>query len=173
MSDWGPLTYGNPCGQCGFPWSISTAEAVGLVTAIPAHYEQLLRGGNGSERHPGLSWSAGAYVCHVGDNLRIWAERLAVLGPGSDDPIGTYDADLLAVARAYADVPLAGALWSLSRAVEQWRDAVSRASCNQATLLHPERGPLTVDDVVRANAHDAHHHGWDIMRSIRAASARW
>jgi hypothetical protein len=36
-------------------------------------------------------------------------------------------------------------------------------------VVHPERGPLTLGDVVGANAHDAFHHGWDIERILDPA----
>ena len=34
-------------------------------------------------------------------------------------------------------------------------------------LIHPERGEMELLDVVVANTHDAHHHLWDIERTLR------
>jgi hypothetical protein len=34
------------------------------------------------------------------------------------------------------------------------------------TRTHPERGPQTVTDVVRTNAHDVHHHLHDVRRIL-------
>jgi hypothetical protein len=141
-------------------------EAVELVSAIPAECSRLLQGVDGSRRHPDLDWPVVAYVCHVADNLRIWAERLAGLALGDDSPVASYDQDLLAQARRYDDVSVAGALWSLERAAGDWRYAVGMADQVGIILVHPERGENSLLDVVRTNAHDARHHAWDIERTI-------
>jgi hypothetical protein len=36
----------------------------------------------------------------------------------------------------------------------------------ELTMIHPERGEISVRDVIRSNAHDATHHLWDIERSL-------
>jgi hypothetical protein len=144
---------------------MSQDEAVALVTAIPGEFARLVEGVDGSCRHPDLTWPVVAYVCHVSDNLRIWAERLAALALGDLRPVAPFDQDLLAMARRYNDVSLAGALWSLARAVDDWNHSVLIADRASIILLHPERGEQTLAEVVRTNAHDAHHHGWDIRRA--------
>jgi hypothetical protein len=166
VSDWGASFYGDPCRECGFEWGLSQDEAVSLVQEMPDRYENGLRGRNPSSRHPDLRWSAGAYVCHVGDNLRIWAERLGGFSSGGEGRVAKYDVDLLARARVYESVPASGALWSLRYAVEEWLAAVEIATEAGLILDHPDRGPQTVTDVVRTNAHDAFHHDWDIRRSF-------
>jgi hypothetical protein len=166
VSDWGASFYGDPCHECGFEWGLSQDEAVSLVQEMPERYENALRGRNPSSRHPDLGWSAGAYVCHVGDNLRIWAERLVGFSSEGGGRVTRYDVDLLAQARAYESVPVHGALWSLRSAVEEWLAAVAIATRAGVILDHPDRGPQTVTDVVRTNAHDAFHHEWDIRRSF-------
>ena len=108
--NWGRDLYGNPCRECGFDWSISPDDALALKAAIPARYAALVGDRDGSQRHPDLAWSAGAYVCHVTDNVRIWAERLAGCALGDERNIPGYDENLLARARAYERVPVAGAL---------------------------------------------------------------
>jgi hypothetical protein len=169
MSDWGATTYGDPCHQCGFQWTMTQDAAVELVVAIPPRFATLLDGVDGSQRHPDLEWPVVAYVCHVADNLRIWAERLAGIGLGASAHVATYDQDLLARARRYELIAPAAALWSLDRAVSDWSEAVLLADRAGITLFHPERGAQAVIDVVRSNAHDALHHGWDIERSIGMA----
>lgn len=54
-----------------------------MVGSVGDELPAILEGRTGSERHPDLAWSVGAYVCHINDNLRIWAERLVAfaLGP--------------------------------------------------------------------------------------------
>jgi hypothetical protein len=167
VSDWGRRTYGQPCRECGYDWSLSEEGAVELVSEMPEILREAIRGKDVSKRHPDLSWSVLEYLCHVADNLRISAERLVGIAAGAPREISTYDQDLLAVARNYAAVPLEGALWSLERAVSDWKDAIKIASQAEVVLLHPERGDQTVRDVCLNNAHDANHHRWDIERTLR------
>lgn len=165
VENWGARLYGDPCRQCGFDWSISSDAAVDLIARVPARYVALLADTDGSQRHPDLDWSAVAYVCHVTDNLRIWAERLAGTALGGGRQIPRYDENLLARARAYERVPLAGALWSLERAARDWQEAAHLALVGDVVLMHAGRGEQRAADVARNNAHDAHHHAWDVRRS--------
>jgi hypothetical protein len=169
MHQWGASTYGQPCAQCGFTWAIDPDEARAMVEGLPVTYGSLLEGATGDERHPALAWSVSAYVCHVGDNLRIWAERLAGIAAGAGHHVGGYDESLLGRARHYESIPLVAALWSLATAVEDWSDAVERSPRHGPVLVHPERGEQTLAEVVVSNAHDAFHHGWDIARTLRGA----
>jgi hypothetical protein len=166
VSAWWRSVYGDPCRECGYDWSISRDDAVALIRAAPARYADILRDRVGSERHPDLDWSAGAYVCHVTDNLRIWAERLAGFALGASGQVANYDGDLLARARAYEGVPIQASLWSLQRASGDWLEAFALAVDKGVVLLHPERGEQSTLDVARSNAHDVHHHEWDIRRSL-------
>lgn len=167
MDRWGADLYGDPCRECGYRWSIPLSEATAIVRATPQRYADLLSGRDATRRHPDLSWSAGAYVCHVTDNVRIWAERLAgAAASGDGATVPGYDERLLGEAREYNLVPVAGALWALARAARDWLDAVELAAASDVVLVHAGRGPLTAADVARANAHDAWHHEWDIRRTL-------
>lgn len=166
MESWGAALYGDPCRECGYEWSIGPRAALGLVAGIPARYADLLAGTDGSQRHPGLGWTAGGYVCHVTDNLRIWAERLAGAALGGSRHVPGYDENLLGQARGYQLVPLAGALWSLQHAALDWQEAIDLALEREVVLLHAGRGEQRAADVARNNAHDAHHHAGDIRRSL-------
>jgi hypothetical protein len=166
VESWGAARYGDPCRECGYDWSLSTAAALDLVAAVPARYAALLGDADGSARHPELEWTAGGYVAHVVDNLRIWAERLAGASLGGSPDVPGYDEQLLAAARRYDALPVAGSLWSLQRAVDAWLAAVERAVAEDVELRHEARGVQRVSDVVRNNAHDAFHHEWDIRRSV-------
>ena len=101
MSTWGETVYGNPCRECGFDWSISVEGAAALIPGVPDRYAKLLEGQDGSARHPSLTWSVGAYVCHVGDNLRIFAERMWSAVEARQVHIEGYDQDDLAAVRKY------------------------------------------------------------------------
>jgi hypothetical protein len=158
--------HGDPCRECGFDWSIDPEEAQARMAELPSALAGALAAATGAEQHPDLGWSVTGYVCHITDNLRVWAERLAGAALGGTADVGLYDADVMADARGYGSVSLPGALWSLRRATDDWLDAVSLAAGAGVVLRHPQRGPLCVEDVIRSNTHDASHHVWDVRRSL-------
>jgi hypothetical protein len=169
MDSWGASLYGDPCRECGFDWSLTDDATLEQLSQYPSEVEAALSGATGGERHPDLTWSVGAYVCHVGDNLRIWSERVggAVAGAGPD--IDAYDQDLLADARNYDSIPLVTAKRSLRHSVAEYTATLAEASETGVLLVHPERGDLSRSDVLHANAHDALHHLWDIRRILEVA----
>jgi hypothetical protein len=142
--------------------------AVASVRAVPGAYAARLAGATGRERHPDLAWTTAAYVSHVTDNLRTWAERLAGGFLVGDLEVQGYDSDLLSRARHYNEVSLAGALWSLRWAVDAWAQSAEAALDRAVVLQHATRGVQRAEDVARNNAHDAHHHLWDIDRTLGA-----
>lgn len=166
MSDWGRRVYGEPCRECGFSWAITSKDAVSLVAATLDRLACLLTPAQGDERHPELAWSVVAYVAHVADNLRIWAERIAGITLGAPIDVARYDENALATARVYEAISIPGALWTLERSVRDWLEAVQMAPPD-LVMTHPDRGTIGLEDVVRTNAHDAAHHEWDIRRSLR------
>ncbi len=171
MDDWSIETYGNPCGECGYSWSLTVHETVNVVAGLPAAYGETIGDGSGSERHPDLAWSVSAYVCHASDNLRIWAERLQGVLRGRTREVGVYDENRLAEVRGYDDIDVQAALWSLTRAADAWcvtvREGREREKSGEpVTIIHPERGEQKLVEVARANCHDATHHHWDIGRIV-------
>lgn len=168
MESWGAALYGDPCRECGFRWGLTPEQAVAAVAALPARYRELLAGRTGRERHPDLSWTPAAYVCHVADNLRAWAERLAGARLSGDPAVPGYDPDALAAARGYDRIGPAAALWSLEHAVPLWAGSVTEALAAGTLVQHATRGLQTAADVARNNAHDAHHHAWDVTRILAA-----
>lgn len=169
MEKWGAGLYGDPCGGCGYGWSLSPREAVGVLDELPSRFRTLLNGCTGHERHPDLGWGPTAYVCHVVDNLRIWAEGL---GAGTrlsgEVAIPGYDPDLLADARRYHQIAPEAALWSLESAVATWSESVITALDEGVVLRHAARGIQRAEDVARNNVHDAYHHAWDVERILGA-----
>jgi hypothetical protein len=163
---WGAELYGNPCRACGFQWDLAPQEAVTVVAEAPAQFRTRLESATGRERHPDLGWTPAAYVVHVADNLRIWAERLAGAGRGEATEVPGYDPDLLATARGYETTTLASALWSLDWSARAWVEAMNEALAIRVVLQHANRGPQRAEDVARSNAHDAHHHLGDIDRIL-------
>lgn len=166
MDAWGATTYGDPCTGCGFEWSTTLDHAVGTVERIPVAFGDVLRGATGHERREDLMWSVGSYTCHVADNLRIWAERLAGVAAGAPLEVGAYDENELAHARRYEAIPLPAALWSLRRSADDWVAAVAGSRRDGVVLIHPVRGELTLADIAVANAHDAVHHLDDVELTL-------
>lgn len=166
VESWGAGLYGDPCRQCAWTWPADPAAGIGYVRGLPQRYAQLLTGHSGTERHPDLNWSVTRYVCHVGDNLHSWAERVAGVMAGGDARVGGYDPDALAAARGYERLSLPSALWSLQVAAAAWVQVLTEAVQAGVVLQHSTRGPQRAADVVGNNAHDAHHHAWDIARSL-------
>lgn len=167
MDNWGTSHYGNPCRECGYEWTLSTANAVSLVSNLPDSYRELLDGKSGNEQHSQRSWSVTEYVTHVADNLRIWAERLMGVVGGAPHLVASYDENVLARARNYREISIQAAMWSLTRSVEDWLAAIKASATSGVVLLHPQRGEMTLSDVAHANAHDAIHHQWDIERTFQ------
>jgi hypothetical protein len=167
MTNWGPSFYGDPCRECGFGWSLSITEGLLKMATLPAAFAEALSGATGDERHPDLTWSTGAYVSHVADNLRIWTERLMGVALGAGPVIGGYDESELARARNYELIPIQAALWSLRLSATEWCKAVEISQSEGTLLIHPERGELDLTAVVLSNTHDAQHHLWDIARTLR------
>ncbi len=76
--------------------------------------------------------------------------------------MGGYNQNALA---GYSQRPLTGALWSLRFSVAFWVEVLTEATDAKVVVVHPTRGEQTASDVAGNNAHDAHHHLWDIARS--------
>ena len=170
MEKWGADLYGQPCRACAFDWRLTPPEAVALVRDIAAQFSAALSEATGRERHPDLVWTPSAYVSHVTDNLRTWAERLVGARVSGETDVPGYDPDVLARARNYDKVSLAAALWSLGWASREWVEAVEEALKANVVVHHGTRGLQRAADVARNNAHDAHHHLYDVERILADTS---
>ena len=166
MERWGAALYGDPCRACGFDWSLTPPEAVGWVRGWGARLAVVTAGADGTERRPSGGWTVTEYVCHVGDNLRQWSERLQGALLVQRTRVAGYDPDALAAARGYAALPLAAAAWSSELAAAAWAEVVGRALGEEVVLQHATRGAQRAADVARNNCHDAYHHLWDIREIL-------
>jgi hypothetical protein len=136
------------------------------VEDAPSRFAALLSERDGTEQHPDLSWNARAYVAHVSDATRIWAERVAGAALGATEPVMPYEEDDLGAVRGYEGLALQGALWSLERAIGDWREAEALAATSQGVLLHPEQGQLSLGEVRRIVVHEIEHHAFDLTRIL-------
>ncbi len=166
MSEWGRATFGDPCEGCGFGWSIPVTEAREIVEDAPRRLIELVGESPGGFRHPDLAWPVSAYVCHVADSIRIWAERIASVALGDSESVAPYDQDDLAAARHYDDIDIAAALWSLERAVLDWREALTLGGGRPFQMRHNDLGDMSLEDVIAIRAHDVAHHARDIERIL-------
>jgi hypothetical protein len=169
MDMWSVSLYGDPCRECGYFWNWTLEEVVDFMGSLPEVFRDTIGDASGSECHPDLTWSVTGYVCHVADNLRIWAERLEGVVRGSTRQVAPYDESLLAEVRHYDAIDLQAALWTLTNAANDWCISLLEAAGledagKRVILFHPERGELTLVEVARANTHDAVHHQWDVRR---------
>lgn len=161
MELWGASLFGDPCGECGFDWSLTTDDALRWMVQAPDRFAAATQLAEGSERRAG--WSVSEYVSHVGDNLRQWAERVQGARLAGRVEVAGYDPDELAAVRSYAAIPLPAALWSLQLSVDAWTDVLRLALAEGVELQHATRGLQPAEDIARNNTHDAHHHLWDVV----------
>ena len=160
---WWIEEWGNPCRECGFDWTQAPESVIAAVEALPDRFDALLAGHTGdetaSDAPPGQPiWSAKAYVFHVADNLRIFAERLEGVFAGAPTTLAAYDQDDLAAARDYDAMSLQSALWSVRTATEMWVAAARESLIRPFTYQHAERGELNAAEITRGPGHDALHH---------------
>lgn len=169
---WWIAEWGDPCRECGFDWAQAPEAAIDAVEALPVRFEAALAGHTGAERAPDArpgqpNWSAKAYVFHVADNLRIFAERLEGVFDGGSTQLAAYDQDELAAARNYEAMSLPSALWSVRTAAAAWVTAARESLVQPYTYQHEERGDLTAAEITRGPAHDALHHLGDVIRALQ------
>ncbi|XAS69878.1 DinB family protein (plasmid) [Micrococcaceae bacterium Sec5.7] len=168
---WGQRTFGSPCRECEYTWDRTFDTIVTSIGAYPDAVDQQARLLEGQWRFDPQAWSATEYVCHVADSLRTWAERMAgVVATGTTD-VDSFSPDALAIARRYGASTLAGALWALRKASQEWVESFSSVSDPHSILIHRVRGPQSVLEIARGNEHDALHHLWDLRRIQEAQTA--
>ena len=123
MNEYLRTRYGDPCRICGYSWSTDSQTCLKIIGGASARFDALLSQRDGSERRADLEWNARGYVAHVGDMMRIWAERLAGAALGPSGSVAPYDEEDLGEVRGYTELPLRGSLWSLERATGDWQAA--------------------------------------------------
>jgi hypothetical protein len=162
VNDYNRSRFGDPCRICGFDWSTDSDTCRLIIRDASVRFSALTSERTGSEHHDDLDWNARAYVVHVGDGMRIWAERVAAAALGAVEPIVTYDESVLGDVRGYQGLALQGGLWSLQRASGDWQDAEALADGTDLVLDHPEQGTIGLSEVRCIVAHDVEHHAFDL-----------
>jgi hypothetical protein len=137
-----------------------------MIERAPERYRELL--GHGPDSRVGEGWSPSAYVWHVGDVTRAWAERLHTLAHSPGERWAGFDPDVLASARNYADLPAVTAPWALGVAVDALMGVLDGLA-PETHFDHPEWGEGSVLDALRWVAHEAVHHQVDVARGLGRA----
>ena len=152
------------CAECGFDWGSSRQMAIDLVAAGPDAAARALAGVVDPMRHTGGRWSASMYVWHLVDVLRIGTERLLTLTHDPASGIACWDENDLACDRHYHRLSPVVGLIAFRSAARDWVTAALAAPTG-VQVRHPEFGTLGAVEVTRRNAHEVHHHLWDIHRA--------
>lgn len=149
------------CPQCEYAWNLEFDDTLRVIRDAPGQIAGRLEGRDGTAAQSDGSWNATAYVWHLTDLARAWAERWIQIShePGSE-LIG-FDPDDLAKARNYRSLPTEPGLWAMREAVQMLLDATGLLS-ESAEFLHGEWGRGTVADAMRWLAHEFYHHELDI-----------
>lgn len=166
MEIWGADLYGDPCRECAFDWSIGATAAVDRVAGLGPRLAGVTTAAHGPERRPTGGWTVSAYVSHMGDNLRQWAERVQCARLSGQVEVSGYDPDVLAEARAYPEISLEAAVWSAGIAATAWAGVMGDAVQEGVELIHATRGLQRAEDIARNNCHDVFHHLWDIEQIL-------
>lgn len=150
------------CVACGFDWSIDPADALDAIASSPDRFEAALAGRDGMVVPADGSWNATAYVWHLTDLARSWAERWAQISEAPGSLLVGWDPDELAAVRSYTSLPTAAGLWALRSAVGIFVDVTATVTFDTA-FEHGDWGMGDVGDGLRWLGHEFHHHEQDVL----------
>jgi hypothetical protein len=153
------------CAECGFSWLTEAEPALDVVERAPERFAELLAGADGTVAPAPGVWSPSAYVWHVSDLVRAWAERLHSLASDPQAAWAGFDPDELAQARHYDALPQVSGPWAVARSVDALRQSLGSLA-SETGFTHPEWGSGTVADALRWLAHEAVHHDLDVRRGL-------
>jgi hypothetical protein len=149
------------CAGCGWDWSVDTVEALDAIAGAPDTYAELLAGRDGMARAADGGWNATAYLWHLTDLARSWAERWVQLQAMPGSLLVGWDPDVLAEARNYRALPTPAATWALREAVASFVAQCGMVDAG-ATFQHGDWGEGTVADGIRWLGHEFVHHQLDV-----------
>lgn len=142
-------------------------DAREAIARAPDRYIELLADRDGMAPAADGGWNATAYVWHLTDLARSWAERWVQVRTDPGSLLVGWDPDELAEARGYRALPTAPATWAM-------RDAVSAflGRCDEvdlgASFEHGDWGRGSVADGIRWLGHEFTHHQLDVdERAVR------
>jgi hypothetical protein len=151
------------CEECGFAWTVPRNDAIELVTRLAEDATAAVARVREPMQPIGRRWSASMYVWHLVDVMRIGTERLLTLAYDPGRGLTCWDENVLAETRHYGQLSPAVGLIVLQKAAREWV-GVAREAPAEVVVRHPEFGDLGALEIIRRNAHEAHHHLMDINR---------
>lgn len=149
------------CPGCGYDWSIDSRDALTLIASSPDRFEASLAGKDGMKEQADGSWNATAYVWHLTDLTRSWAERWVQIREMPGSRLVGWDPDELAGIRGYRALPTAPGLWALRQAVGAFVDVTAQVTM-ETPFEHGDWGRGNVADGLRWLGHEFHHHVQDV-----------
>jgi hypothetical protein len=153
------------CRECGFAWTAGADELLPHIDHAGDRFSALLDGRDaGRKVHPDR-WCPSAYVWHVSDVMRAWAERLHSRANDPAAPWAGFDPDELGRARRYDELPPVSAPWAVRRSTDALVLAIRPLDPDDG-FEHPEWGHGTVTDALRWVTHEILHHDLDIRRDL-------
>ena len=150
------------CEACGFDWAIDPADALAVIASSPHRFEAALAGRDGMVSQVDGSWNASAYLWHLTDLARSWAERWVQISDAPGSLLVGWDPDELAEVRGYRSLPTAAGLWALRAAVETLVEVTATVTFN-TPFEHGDWGMGDVGDGLRWLGHEFHHHEADVV----------
>jgi hypothetical protein len=154
------------CPTCGYRWSIDETDALALIEAGPDRYDAILAGKDGMRHQPDGSWNATAYLWHLTDLMRSWAERWVQIREAPGSRLVGFDPDVLAEARGYRSLPTHPGLWALRSSVDTFIEVTSMIT-PETSFEHGDWGTGDVADALRWLGHEIHHHVGDVVARAR------
>ncbi|MGB5188252.1 MAG: hypothetical protein WBO84_14120 [Acidimicrobiia bacterium] len=150
------------CLACGYSWSIDAGDALSVILSSPDRFEVALAGKNGMKSQADGSWNATAYLWHLTDLARSWAERWVQISETPGSRLVGWDPDELAEVRGYRSLPTSAGLWALRSAVETFVEVTATVAFD-TPFEHGDWGMGDVADGLRWLGHEFHHHERDVV----------
>jgi hypothetical protein len=149
------------CPACGYDWTIDASDALRLIVSSPDRFEAALDGRDGMHPQADGSWNATAYLWHLTDLARSWAERWVQIGTAPGSRLVGFDPDELADVRGYRSLPTSAGLWALRSGVGTFVEITGTLPLD-TPFDHGDWGMGDVADALRWLGHEFHHHEMDV-----------
>jgi hypothetical protein len=153
------------CPDCGYDWATPPQTALELLAGAPDRYSALLDGRDGMAPVADGGWNATAFVWHLVDMARSWAERWVQIEHAPGALLVGWDPDEMAAARNYRALPTAPALWALDASTRALVER-TRVVGFDAHFLHGQWGSGSVGEATRWIAHEFFHHEGDVAERV-------
>jgi len=153
------------CAECGFDWSIEPGAALAAIASSPDRFDAAMSGRDGMAPQVDGSWNATAYVWHLTDLARSWAERWVQIRDSPGALLVGWDPDELAEVRGYRSLPTSAGLWALRSAVGTLVDVTAGVTF-ETPFEHGDWGTGDVGDGLRWLGHEFHHHEMDVVARV-------